>query len=280
MNPLLAGVDGREKGAFPISVGTSLAIEGACGIYPDRPVDPAPLSQVKEIWVNVRTLIRNIFGCLPSELKDLATPDVVLPALIEEISIIESAVTKHSMGMVRVVFYVCDYTSLTRKFPKALLRSPKTPKQQVQAAMEEGTVRALLGEGVPQDLRTFRYEITGRHPAALIITHLPVDLLSRYSFTDLKLLESHTGAVKPQPQWSSKLTGGKELTNIPFNTFSLQVFGDNGNQFGAMLASIRRDVLRLAEEDKWTAVTTSDKIRMSLRKIPDLQIRTTLMSLL
>ncbi len=276
MSALLAGVDGREKGAIPVSVGTSLAIEGACGVYPDRPVSPAPLTQVNEVWFNLRTLIRNLLGCLPSEIKDMVSPPVLLPSLLEELTIIESAIAKASLGMVRVVYYHCDYTPLSRAFPKAILKVPKTPKQQVQHVIEESTLRALLDEHPPHDLRTYRFEIVGNNPTALIVTHLPVDLLARYRFRDLKLLESHTGNIKPHPQWHTKLTNGKELSNIPFNAFSLQVFGDNGNQFSPMLPTIRREVLELANEDNWTSISTPDKIRMSLRKVKDPTTRTTL----
>ena len=130
------------------------------------------------------------------------------------------------------------------------------------------------------DIRTYRYELTGQHPEAFIVTHLPVDLLSRYNFKKLELVESHTGAIKAFPHWHSKLTGGKELVNIPFNAFSLQVFGDNGNLFTPLLPSLRKEVLRLAQEDRWVAITTDDKIRMSLRKVTDPTSRAILMSLL
>lgn len=280
MNPVLAGVDGREKGGLPISIGTSLALEGAFGVYPDRPVNPAPIHQTREVWINVRTLIRNLIGCLPVEIKELVTPPVLVPVLLEELAIIEAAVVKASEGMARTVFYCADYTTLSRKFPKAMLRVPKTPKQIWAQMLEDTAVRQVLSEPLSQDMRVFRYEITGRHQSALIVTHLPVDLLARYSFNKLELLESHTGIIKPYPQWHTKLTGGKELPNIPFNTFSLQVFGDNGNQFGSMPPSTRREVLDLAKEDNWTSVTTPEKIRMSLRKVKDPTTRATLMSML
>lgn len=280
MSSLLAGVDGREKGAIQISIGTSLAVEAAFGVYPDRPVEPAPVLSVKEVWFNLRTLFRNLQGCLPSEIKDRVIPGDLVPALVEEMTILESAVLRGSQGMARAVFYLCDYSSLRSKFPKANLKEPTTPKQLMQAALEQQTLRGLLDQGVSQDLRTFRYELVGQHPESFIVTHLPVDLLSRYNFRKLELLESHTGNIKGYPQWHTKLTGGKELTNIPFGRFSLQVFGDNGHQFSPAPQSVRKEVLKLAEQHRWTTVTTEAKIRESLRTVDHAADRAALMSLL
>ena len=280
MHPLIAAVDGREKGAIPVSIGTSLAVEAACGVYPDRPVSPAPLTEVKEVWFNLRTLLRNLVGALPTDIKDQVTPLQLLPALTEELGILESAVVKGSNGMCRPIFYIADYTSLKREFPKANLKAPTTPKQLLAQSIENNTLRALIEEGTSVDLRTYRFAITGQHPASFIVTHLPVDLLARYQFQKLELLESHTGMIKPYPQWHTKLTGGKDLVNIPFHRFSLQLFGDNGHQFSPMLINLRREVLKLADQDRWTSVSTTEKIRMSLRKIADPSDRALLLALL
>ncbi len=280
MNSQLAGVDSREKGQFPISIGTSLAVEAAGGVYPDRPVEPAPVLQVREVWFNLRTLYRNLFGCLPSDLKERVTHGPLAMALIEEMGILEAAILKISNGGARAVFYVCDYSTLRQKFPKAALKVPTTPKQIMQHALETAAIRTVLEQGVAHDLRMYRFEITGTHPASFIVTHLPVDLLSRYSFAKLDLLESHTGMIKPPPQWNTKLTNGKELTNIPFGRFSLQVFGDNGHHFAAAPRSVREAVLQLAQERRWTAVTTEEKIRESLRSISNPVDRAALLSLL
>ena len=280
MNALLQAIDGREKGALPISVATSLAVEAACGVYPDRPVSPAPILSVKEVWFNVRTLLRNLLGSILPEFRDQAYPPHLLPALVEEMRIIESAVLKASNGGCRAIFYYADYTSIARKFPKAVVKIAKTARQIQQNIIDEKTLKLLLEEQGSGDIRTYNFEITGNHPESFIVTHLPVDLLSKYSFRRLDLLESHTGAIKAWPQWNSKLTNGRELLNIPFSQFSLQVFGDNGNHFSPQSLSIRRQVVALAEEDRWTATSTESKIRDSLRKVKDATERTLLLSLL
>lgn len=278
---LLAELDAREKGQVPVTIGTSLALEGAFGIYPDRPVSTPPIQDYKEVWVNVRTLFRNLISCISTDLRDKLLPAVLVPALIEEMNIIESAVSRASAGMTRTIFYASDYSDLNQKFYRAKLRTATTPKQIFQRDLENATFKALLQETLSVDMRGFRTEITGKHPASLIMTHYPVDLLSRGNFAKLALLESHTGLIKPSNLWYTKLTNGKELANIPFGAFSLQVFGDNGNQFmPAVTPSLRKQLLELAVKDRWTSVSTREKLLTTIRKLDDKVARADLLSLL
>lgn len=280
MNNILSGIDSREKGSIPISIATALAVESACGVYPDKPVSPAPVTNVKEVWFNVLTLTRNLLGSLSPDIRDLVTEEYLVTALLEELTIIESALVKESNGLTRTVFYHCDYSSLGRKFPNANLKVPTSPKQIAHNTLLMKTASLLAKSISSAELRSFKFELVGRFPNSLIVTHLPVDLLSKQYFQKLELLESHTGAIKAYPQWHTKLTNGKELTNIPFNSFTLQVFGDNGHQFTPILNSLRKEILQIAEENNWTTLTTSEKIRFSLRKIKDVTNRSLLMALL
>lgn len=278
---LLALIDGREKGAVPVSIGTSLALEGAFGEYPDRPVTPAPILKVKEVWFNVRTVIRNLIEAIPTDQRDALTAEGLWPALVEEMTIIDAAVVRGSTGLARAVFYVCNYMHLQRKFPRAVLRHAHTPKQLFMAKMEDDLLRRIAKDGISVDLRVFRtHEITGNFPESFIVTHYPVDLLSRYSFKNLELLESHTGTIKPYSEWHTKLTGGNELTNMPFCPLTLQLFGDKGNHFSAMPIKIRKQIQDIAEADRWSAVTTRDKIVLSMRRIAHPADKAVLMAML
>lgn len=259
----------RDVGAIPLSIGTSLAIESACGVLPEHEVTPAPLINYKELWVNLRTLFRNLYGALDKDFRDVVVPEVLVHAMMEELSILESAVIKGGIGNTQVVYYYCSYRSLQRKFPRAQKKSPSTPRQQAYEALEYQTLKALFEANPSHDIRHFDVDLEGQHPAAMIITHCPVDLLSKPFFASLVLLESHTGALKPHTQWNTKLTNGRELTRIPFNRMTLQVFGDGGVFFSPMPIKLRRYVVELAEQYNWTSVTTKDKIVANVRKLDD-----------
>jgi len=278
---LLALIDGREKGAVPVSIGTSLALEGAFGEYPDRPVSPAPILKVKEVWFNVRTVIRNLIEAIPTDQREALTAEALWPALVEEMTIIDAAVVRGSTGLTRAVFYLNNYLHLQRKFPRAILRHAHTPKQVFMASMEDKLLRMLAKDPVSVDYRTFRtHEIDGQHPESFIVTHYPVDLLSRYSFKNLELLESHTGAIKPYSEWHTKLTNGNALENLPFCPLTLQLFGDKGNHFSSMPTKIRQQILDIADADHWSSVTTRDKIVLSMRRIAHPADKAILMAML
>lgn len=280
MNAQKIAIDNREKGQFPISIGTSLALEAGAGSYPDRPEHPAPFTRVKQLWINLRTLVRNLNSCLPTDVKDTLLPDDLWEFVLEEMAIIPAAVTNVSQGNTQVVFYASDYKNMQRRFPGALLRQPRTAKQIMQHSVEETTLKMALAKNQDFDVKLFDMEIEGQYPASFILTHLPVDLLARYRFERLELLESHTGSIKGPAAWNTKLTNGRELTHVPFNRFTLQLFGDNGNMFAPHPLTLRREVMALAHRWSWTNVTTLDKIRDTLRHMDNDVHRKTLLSLL
>lgn len=257
---ILAELANRDKGQVPVSIGTSLALEGAAGILEEAPVTPAPLLSVNELWVNLRTLFRNLYGALTKELKGYVTPEHLVMTLQEELGMIRAAVAQIAGGKVTARFYYCGYDSVPRVFPKARLREPTTPLQLTFNGLEQTTLRELIGRSEEGEIRLFNIDIEGSNPKALMITHIPLDLLSFRHFRDLALLESHTGVVKTRHQWNTKLTNGNDLVRIPFNRMTLQLFGDGGTFFSPFPIKIRRAILEIAERRNWSVVTTKDKI--------------------
>lgn len=279
MNPILVAVENREKGQVPISIGTSLALEAGAGAYPDRPESPPPFSRVKQLWVNLRTIVRNLYACLSTDLKDSVLPDDLWNAALEELSIIQAFMQKQAPH-VKVVFFVSDYSRLKQRYPHASIKEAITPKQIFQQKIEEMTLKLMLENNHQLDVRFFDFDIQGQFPASFILTHLPIDLLARYRFDRLELLESHTGKLKGPGAWNTKLSNGKELSNVPFNIFTLQVFGDNGNMFSPLSISVRRSLLEAANANGWTNVSTMERIHDTVKKIPNLAHRAELSKLL
>lgn len=273
-------VDERPLGQFPISISTSLALEGAFGIYPENPVSPPPIFAVKELVINVATLVRNIYQCLSKEVKQMVTPSAIYHAAVEEMRIIQAIISKDARPGTEVTFYICSYDALPKMFRGAKLRTDETANQKAYAAIEDTVLKALAKNPAGVRLVTYNVDIVGRFPASFMITHYPVDLLSIRSFERLELLESHTGKIKPKTQWYTKLTNGKELTNIPFHKLTLQVFGDNGGHFAANSMAIKKEVLGLATTYGWTPVTTNERIVDCVKKVADPAMKGLLMSML
>jgi hypothetical protein len=268
----------RELGQFPVSIGTSLALEGAGGIYPDEtPVTPPPLVNYNQLWVNVATLFRNLFNSLSAADQERVTVEDLTIALASEFSPIDAAVAELVGRKVQVVFYRNALSRMARWFPKANHKIPTTPKQRIYAGLMEQTLEALPTYLEEVDYRGFDGPLDGSG-RTLILTHSAVDLLSSARFDSLTLLESHTGKLKERSQWGTKL-GVKDAT-MPFNAFTLQVFGDGATHFSPMSIKHRRAIQEIAKRDRWTAVTTMAKIRVGVHAIKDPDVRETLTTLL
>lgn len=251
---------GRAVGQFPISIATSLAIESAVGIHEDFPSDTPPILKRGLLMVNVRTLIRNLWGSLEKDEKVKLNEYTMAEAISNEIRTIESVIAEYADGRCECIFFECTYGDLMGKFHRGLVKVPNTPGQMAYAAIERAVVKLLRTEfaatcTVVEYVRSF----PDMHERAMIITHYPIDLLQRYRFDNLVLLESHTGAIKPPTQWNTKLHNGKELSMIPFDRMTLQLFGD-GVIFQPMPIKIRQRVLEIATKHNWSAITTKDYV--------------------
>lgn len=268
-------VTGRDMGALPVSIGTSLAIESALGIYPevegkDPPYrgDNPPVTQVETVWINARTLFRNLLGAFQKEDRERLEPQLVAEALSNEMTVIESALTQGSHGRCATVFYLCTFMGMNRRFPYANHRNPNTDGQKHTWMLEEASLRELMELNPSVDFRVFDVDFDESNQSALIITHYAVDLLNRYKFRKLSLLESHTGAIKNPLQWHTKLHGGHDLVRMPFDRMTLQVFGDSVS-FRPAPIKVRRHLLELANKYDWTSATTKAMIMKNLKEEHD-----------
>lgn len=266
MATTIAELDAREKGTqVPISIATALAIESSLGIMPEQETPDAPILKTQTLWINLRTLVRNFYGAIHKEFREGVFPAQVAELIVNEMQIIESAISKGANGRVEVTYYLCSLVGLNRRYPYAKHKSADTPNQKTAYAMEEATLQEILLLNPPFDLRLFEMDFDDVQQNAFIITHHPLDLLNRYRFKTLTLLESHTGALKPPSLWYTKLQNGRDLPNIPFDRMTLQLFGD-GVLFAPMDGKARRLLVELATKNKWSPLTTKDYIVSTIHR--------------
>lgn len=255
-----AGFESRETGALPISVGTSLAIEAL-----QQPHQPG----YDYLWINLRTLYRNLIGAVTTQTRDAASPEMVAEVLLDEIQHIYTAVQGISQGKITPQFYTSEPQFLASVMPEAIIRSPQTDLQKLNAFLADtaiGIMRQKMGKDTVMRF-TPVLAGTGR---TLLLTHYATDLLGHRNFKELLLLESNTGKIKRYADFNTKLTdGSKILTNMPFNGFTLSVFGDNNVVLRQMPAKIRQAVIGIADKYRWTPITTRDKIRFGIESISD-----------
>lgn len=249
----------RAIGQFPISIATSLALESACGIHEDFPVNRAPLLDYPSLWVNIRTLIRNFVGSLDRGVASSLDPVAIAETILEEMHHISSIVAEYSEGRSSPFWYFSDYHGMEQKYKHAVIRRDNTEKQKEYTAFIQVAVQALLDQAGDQ-IKLFKLKLEPeQYPTALILTNYAYDLVEYRQFSKLALLESHTGKIKERAQWYTKYLDGRELSMIPFREDFLQVFGDK-EHFRPMDIRLRKDLIEIATKYNWTAVTTKDKI--------------------
>lgn len=251
--------DQRTLGYFQLSVATSLAIESAVGIHPDLP-KPAimPVRQYKELWINLRTLFRNIHGAMSKDVATAISSLDVAQIMLEEMRIIPDMLHHYAGQPVKVVYYVNNLNKLEQKYPEAELRKDSTPKQQQYTQLMKDVLKILLAD-FPDDIMVTNDMLPGHGANALLISHVAYDLLSEKYFGNLALLESHTGRIKPKALWYTKYYSGKELSMIPFTEELLQVFGDS-ETFHPLDKNLRNAIVELATRRNWSSVTTRARI--------------------
>lgn len=261
----------RELGAYaPISIATALALESAFGVSEDHPEHKTkpPINNCRSVWFNLRTLLRNMLGAVPRDTRDRVKEDDLIDAMTAEIQVITGALESTTRGLCVPTFYLQSYKSLERTYQYCFLKAPKTELQKMMMSQEDEVMNGLLVNNLIE-IQQSDLKLKGAPHNSLIVTHMPVDLLSRYEFNGLQLLESHTGKVKPHTQWSSKLTGGAglDLTRMPFNHVTLQLFGD-GVHFQTFPIKEKRQFVDMANKYLWNPTTTLGRMKQCINSYP------------
>ena len=215
------------------------------------------------IYLNVRTLYRNFHGSFEKENVPTLTKYVDL--FVTEILLIHSIISESVKGNLQPVYYMPTSKSLPVIMPWAKLKKESTQRQKNYESLEKMTIVKTLAKLDKNFVLIIDTLLKGQNASALIITHLPLDLLSYSSFRKLTLLESHTGALKSKVEWIVKLSKNSHYRNIPFNILSIQVLGDRNTQLGSMGIKLSNELLALAEKHHWSAITSLEKVKSDIR---------------
>jgi hypothetical protein len=266
MNLFSEGIAERAVGQYPLSIATSLALEGLAGIYEDRPESPAPILKYDALWVNLRTLFRNFIGALEKSLAEMMDPVEAAETVSQEMEHL-TEIVRDLNPRCTVHFYVSNYEGMETTYRRATIRRDNTQKQKAFTILQTHAMEALLHKHKGDDnLSVFKRKLEfykADLPVVCILTHFAYDLLSAKIFKRMDLIESHTGIIKPKALWYTKFYQGRELVMIPFREDMLQVFGDN-ETFHPMDNKLRKELVEIAKQYNWSQVTTTDRIRYSI----------------
>lgn len=260
----------REMGTLPVSIATSLALEGLYNRHPEKiPQKTNPALWASIIYINVRTLFRNLVGAISSDDIFKVKANEYIDVLLSELLAINQFLSREQHAM-RVVFYLPTYASLAKEFGDGNLRLPSTDLQQSRHKLEMAVFGGLEEryKEVPEDQRPIAFidlQIKGiQREKAFILTHYPIDLLNLHNFVEVRLVESHTGEVKSEHQWYQKFQTERD-ERIPFNKAMLLFFGDSGMMFKPQHHKSRKRVIEIAHKYNWTTNTTKDRMLLNLQ---------------
>jgi len=260
----------RTISAFPLSIGTSLSFESLFSpqLSPYDPNRPIPnnvnVSDYKEIWINLETLFRNINGAISKEAFLQSTEKEFKEVLEFEIEVINNLFNNEGMGICKPYYYYSTYDEIIKHPPHDSVRT-RQDKTDFQKFYTFKLVKALelLFKG-RDDLFKLSDIINPKAKVdALIISHIPYDLLSYVNFHRLDLLESHTGKLKPRHLWNTKYfpVGDSDLSMLPFCKKLLLIFGDKVLIQPSDI-KLRKTIVDIAVKRKWTPMTTEAKMML------------------
>lgn len=258
----MAIISDRDTGKLPLSIGTALAFEGIFGIHDTAVIQqPYPIYTADEIWVNIKTLIRNIYGSVKKDvLKTLQYRDYQETLYSEMLHIVDE-VHRVSNGRVWVRFYSPTHRSLLTRYPGATPKSETNNRALTLRQIEQWVIDGTMVQP-PYPIEPINLDITAKNPKILILTHQPIDLLNIHNVTYVGLMESHTGLVKDNHRWYTKLKGGSKEPRIPFNAITIQIFGDTGDELQPAPIRLRHEMIEMADKLKWTQnLTVSQMVR-------------------
>jgi hypothetical protein len=200
-------------------------------------------------------------------------------AILQEMEVISSLCHNEGNGLISPVFYINTYKRLlTKSYPGILFRESDAKGLVLYRTMHDATMRMFMdNKDVHIVDSKFRVE-KGRK--AIMLTHIPYDLLSYTEFDKLHLLESHTGVIKTRKDWWSKYypIGTKDMSHFPFLERLMLVFGDK-YLIRAQLIKVRNEIYVMSLERGWHVLTTDAKVKMDIGLMKDHYLRKFLLAI-
>lgn len=254
-------------GNYGCSLGTDLALESLLGESETSRGTP-PIKGYQALYVSIPTLYRNISNSLGKN-RDMYASGKYAEVLIHELTIIEALISSRTNNQVQVYFYHCDYNSLELEYPLAKIIRPASDLQKFLDAIYKSAVKVVQEEfhGSASMLHVDT-SLSFNAEKVVVLTSYINDLLSAKNLSHgivVHLLESHTGTIKPQSKWYTKLKGDNDLMErIPLTKETLSVFGD-GKLFGSKPIRVRRSLLDVANTKRWSQNTSASSVASSVK---------------
>lgn len=250
----------RTAGKYPLSIGTSTALESLFGVSDNQPKQVrAPVEQYDCLIVNIRTLARNFLSSYKAnELINVSATDLHSQFISELVSL-ANVVSDQSRDHLKLSVYQLSYANLQLRLKRANIKRNFTAKQQYLVDYERKLVeyahskRAFLSDYLNYETTTDLIRHGGRRN--VVITHYPVDLL--FTSLEIDLLESHTGKIKKSFEFNTKLK--RAPSDAPFNKYTLQIFGDSSGFIYPYSSAMKNELAEICKNTSTISPVMQDK---------------------
>ena len=263
----------RTMTSFGVSIGTGLMLEALFDPTQERydkdreMPKRVELSKYKSWIVNGYTLIRNVLSAVNDQKIELKKEYVprIMDEVLGEILVIQSLLEVGNLPQNYLKIWIPEYSKLIELF---------NVDKDINVNYIQNTITAIdmfkkplleLDELVPKIVSPTGYLIpTTYKDKSLLTTHMTIDLLQ---YDGYSLLESHTGIVKDEPLWYTKYHdfGNNDLSMLPMNDKILYILGDDQIIRGCSV-KVKRELLRIATENKWSYRTSDMKVSWDIKK--------------
>lgn len=247
-----------------IGIGTELALHSFLGVE----VETKPYRNYSNVIINISTIARNVYSAYSKDDVAALTIQDLASQLKDDLGEIYSDLT--DVGLI-VHYYTCTYKSIENK---CSFIERKTKFGEVRKKTDD-TIKSMCNLVLSDMEKDLRHDIKLQYPKiqvfdidvhfktkgkSAILTHNTIDLLSRFSFTDLTLLESYTGKLKPHGVWYKKLNISYD-TPLKLTWFLVGIFGDGNELVSRHKSALIKSFYRIATTRKWDILTTPESMR-------------------
>lgn len=267
----MMSVHERSVSSFPISIGTAIALESIFAprieqYDPNRQIpNTIDLTKYSYMYFNVLTLFRNMQGAMDKETFLIARDTELIDVINQEMEVIKSLFNVEGHGICTPIFFIPTYEYFYKnsKFRMIKFREDKTEFQKIYTGKQSKVLFELLKTKNVEKINV-ELPVYG-NKNALLLSHIPLDLLNYKHFNILDLLESHTGKLKSRHTWNSKYfpIPDVDMNMFPFNRKLLMLFGDKTIIHPSDIR-IRKQIADIAKTRHWTTMTTLDKINLDI----------------
>ena len=262
----------RTTTSFGVSIGTGLLLESLFTptterYDPDRVIPPhVDPFKYHHYCINVYTLMRNLLNSLKvtvtlGEVDTQVLAELVVEEILTEIRILQSLASSVELPEDWLVVYIPTYVKLVQQFN--VNKDTKLKQIQNMLSMFQLYSPYLDRISLSNVMKLNGNKLPSIYHNSLITTHFTLDLLNSHYLT---LIESHTGVLKDSHTWYTKYhpMGKADLSRLPMSDIVLYILGDHTLVRGLGI-TVKKELLRVAEDKNWTYRTTRDKIVSNLK---------------